>query len=71
LLTTERPIYNEVLGSTAWETARSTGIIEEFNFESIEFLTRVYGVQDLVLNNSLKGIAEVYFERESHDVKIL
>lgn len=58
-----------LLSSTAWETAKSTTIIEEFDFEMIESLTRAYEHQNFLTDKTLNGIVNTYFERDSHELK--
>ena len=60
-------LMKELLTSTGWETARSTGIIAEFDYSEVENLTKVYTLQDVVLNKTLAGIVEVLFRTETHD----
>jgi hypothetical protein len=66
-LTGGESLMKELLTSTGWETARSTGIIAEFEYSEVENLTKVYALQDIVLNKTLAGIAEVLFKTETHD----
>jgi hypothetical protein len=71
LLTDGKSFNNDLLSSTAWETAKSTGIIEEFDFELIESLTLMYEFQNILIGTTLNGIVNTYFERESHEFKNL
>lgn len=70
LLTDSKAFHNDLLSSTAWETAKSTAIIEEFDFEQIESLTWMYEFQNIVIK-SLNGIVNTYFERDSHELERL
>jgi hypothetical protein len=69
LLSGGKPVTNELLSSTAWETAKSTAIIEEFDFQMIESLTRAYEHQNFLTDKTLNGIVNTYFERDSHELK--
>jgi hypothetical protein len=71
LLTDGKSFNNDLLSSTAWETAKSTGIIEEFDFELIESLTLMYEFQNILIGTTLNGIVNTYFERDSHEFKNL
>lgn len=71
LLTNGKSFNNDLLSSTAWETAKSTGIIEEFDFELIESLTLMYEFQNILITTTLNGIVNTYFERDSHEFKNL
>jgi hypothetical protein len=66
-LTNGKSLMQELLTSTAWETARSTGIIAEFDYNEVEILTNVYGLQDVILNKTMGGIVELFFKPETHD----
>ena len=66
-LTGGEQLMKELLTSTGWETARSTGIISEFDYSEVESLTKVYALQDIVLNKTLTGIVELLFKTETHD----
>ena len=71
VLTDGKQVVNTILTNTAWETAKSTGIIAEFDFESIENLTQVYSLQNTVTNTTLQSIIQLYFDEGSHDMKRL
>ena len=71
VLTQNQQIVNTVLTNTAWETAKSTGIIAEFDFELIEHLTQVYSLQNTVMNTTLQNIIQLYFDESSHDMERL
>ena len=61
------PLANAVLTTTAWESARSTGIISEFDFELVEELTQLYSLQTTLMEGSFKGVVMFFFDRETHD----
>lgn len=67
VLTGGESIMNEIVSSTAWETARATGIIGEFDYEAVERLTNVYWLQDVLVHKTLDKVVTVIFERETHD----
>lgn len=71
VLTDNKQIVNTILTNTAWETAKSTGLISEFDFELIEHLTQVYSLQSTVVNTTLQKIIQVYFDENSHDMNRL
>ena len=60
-------LMKELLTSTGWETARSTGIISEFDYSEVETLTNVYALQDVVMNKTLANIIELLFRTETHE----
>ena len=68
VLSDGQQLVNTVLTNTAWETAKSTGIIAEFDFDWIEHLTQVYSLQNTVTNKTLENIVQLYFDERSHDM---
>jgi hypothetical protein len=66
VFTNGKSVNNESLS-----TAKSTAIIEQFDFETIESLTWMYQMQDILVNKSLNGIGEAFFERELHQIENL
>ncbi len=71
LLTDQQPLINDILSNTAWESAKTTGIIEAFNFEQIELLTKVYTMQETLTNKTLMNILDLYFSADTHSMKNL
>jgi hypothetical protein len=71
LLSDQQSLINDILSDTAWESAKTTGIIEAFNFEQIELLTKVYTMQETLTNKTLMNILDLYFSAETHDMKNL
>jgi hypothetical protein len=68
ILTKQESIFNTILTATAWETAKSTQIASEFDFELMESLTQVYALQSLIMDKTLQEIIGVYLDRNSHDL---
>lgn len=71
ILTNNESLVNTVLSSTAWESAKSTGILTEFDFATIQKLTKVYSVQQMISDKTLEKILEYYFTSEAHDMQNL
>ncbi|NGP89928.1 hypothetical protein [Fodinibius halophilus] len=69
ILTDDRSFIDSNLSSTAWETAKSTDIVNEFNFETVETLTGVYALQDVIFNQTIQDISKIFFERETHNLE--
>lgn len=69
VLTENKSFIKEILTNTAWETAKSTGIIAEFDFETTQKLTEVYAMQDMVMNKTVDNILEYLFDPKSRDIK--
>ena len=69
ILTNAESLIDNTLTKTAWESAKSTGIIGEFKFETIELLTQVYGLQDLVIEKTVTELLRYYFTTEVHDLE--
>ena len=68
LITNSKSLINSILTDTAWETAKTTSIIAEFDFELIEELTRTYTLQNIVVEKTLGGITALYFSGDSHNL---
>ena len=68
LITNNKSIIDANLSNTAWETAKSTQIIAEFRYETVEKLTDVYALQDILINTTLKKITDTYFDRRTHNL---
>lgn len=71
LLTDNEALINSILTNTAWESAKATGIIAEFDFETTQSLTHVYAMQEVLMDRTLAKILDYYFDTQSHDMKQL
>ena len=71
LLFGNKTLVQELISKTAWETAKSTGIVAEFDYDTIEKLTEAYTIQDEVTEHSLRSVLALYFDRESHKMENL
>lgn len=69
ILTENQALIDDILTSTAWEAAKTTGIISEFAFDTIQKLTLVYTMQDIITDKTLGKILDLYFDRSAHDVQ--
>lgn len=67
--TDNKPLVNAILTNTAWEAAKSTEIISEFNYDLVLKLTNVYEMQNILMSRTLNNIIEFYFDIESHDME--
>jgi hypothetical protein len=71
LLTEDESLMDAFLTSTAWETAKATQIISEFDFETTQHLTFVYRMQKVITEKSMMKILDYYFDREAHNLEQL
>lgn len=71
LLMNEQSLIAAVLSDTAWESAKSTNIIAQFDFETLERLTSAYKMQHIVSDETIKSILNLYFSREAHEMQHL
>ncbi|QNL20707.1 hypothetical protein HZR84_01665 [Hyphobacterium sp. CCMP332] len=69
VLTNNESLIDAILTSTAWESARSTGIVSEFDFETTQKLTHVYSMQQNITDKTLMKIIDYYFDSDAHDLK--
>lgn len=68
VLTNYQSIIDANLSDTAWETAKSTQIINEFDFETVQLLTSIYSLQEMIMDETIPEILSLYFDRETHDL---
>lgn len=71
VLTQDKTLVESILSNTAWETAKSTGIISEFDFELIQRLTATYELQETLTEKTLSGIVQLLFDQEFQDLSQL
>lgn len=65
-LTKDESLVDAILTKTAWESAKITGIISEFDFVTIQKLTQAYDMQDMLIEGTLAKILDYYFSSEAH-----
>ncbi|MBR8537015.1 hypothetical protein KDU71_15695 [Carboxylicivirga sediminis] len=68
VLTNNEVLIDAFLTNTAWESARATGIITEFDFETIQQLTLVYDLQTILLDRTTIQLLDYLFAAESNDI---
>ncbi len=71
VLTDDESLIDAILTRTAWESAQTTGIITEFDYETIQKLTYVYSMQKVLSERTLMNILDYYFDTASHDLENL
>lgn len=71
ILTNYESIIDEMPTKTAWESAKTTGIISEFDYETIQKLTRVYNLQEILTERTIMKVMDYYYDTESHNLKNL
>jgi hypothetical protein len=65
VLNNEKFIESSLM-NTAWETSKSTGIISEYDHETLKDLTAAYSLQDQIQNKTLDNILKLYYAGETH-----
>jgi len=70
-LTDNKSLVDAVLSDTAWESAKSSGIVSEFDYNTTESLTAVYNMQNVITDKTVMKILDLYFDRNSHDMSDL
>lgn len=68
VLTNNAPLIDAVLTNTAWETTKTTGIITEFDFSTIQTLTYAYTMQSVLDERTITNILDYYFQETAHDM---
>jgi hypothetical protein len=71
ILTNHESLVDAILTNTAWESAKTTGIISEFDYETIQMLTQVYTLQENLTDRTLIKILDYYFDSEAHEMENL
>lgn len=69
VLTNNESLIDAILTNTAWESAKSTGIISEFNFETTQKLTHVYSMQEVLTDRTIAKILDYYFDTNAHNME--
>ena len=69
VLTNNESLIDAILTSTAWESAQSTGIISEFDFETTQKLTHVYSMQEELSQRTIAKILDYYFDANAHSME--
>ncbi|MDE5421347.1 hypothetical protein L3073_03930 [Ancylomarina sp. DW003] len=68
LLTGGKPVLSSIISKTAWETAKTTGIISEFGFLRTKKLTEVYALQDMLMDKTLLKLLDYLYDPHAHDM---
>lgn len=58
----------DILRSTAWETAKTTGLVQNFDLELANTLSDVYDLQRLGPMRTIERIVDLVAQRETHQV---
>ncbi len=69
VLTNNKSLIDDILTNTAWESAKSTGIISEFDFETTQKLTHVYSMQEVLTERTMAKITDFYFDTNAHNME--
>lgn len=67
IITNQEALIDALLADTAWEAAKSTRIIAEFDFETVQAFTRIYNLQTIIVQRSVQKFSDIYFDRASQD----
>jgi hypothetical protein len=54
ILTNDQSMADSMPSSTAWESAKSTGIVAEFDFETTRKLTDAYALQQMMIERTIR-----------------
>ena len=68
VLTNNKSLIDELLINTAWQSAKTTGIISEFDYETIQELTSVYNIQEFQTDKTLMKIINYLNDTETHNL---
>jgi len=70
LLANGKSLFPRYPSRTSWDAAKSTGIISEFDYETIEACEGVYGQQEIIVSNTLPKIVDDLFNLDSSQVEL-
>lgn len=65
-----RSLADTMVRDTAWETAKTTGLVRHFDLRCANLLTDLYGLQE-VIERQIWKIAGMLQEREAHEAEHL
>jgi hypothetical protein len=68
LLARGESLFPRYPSRTAWDAARSTGIVSEFDYEILEACEGAYGTQEMIVGNTLPKIVDDLFELDSSHI---
>lgn len=68
ILTNDQSLIDGFITNTAWESVKASGIISEFDFMTIQELTRVYSMQEVIMDRTLAQILDYFFDTSAHDM---
>jgi len=68
VLTNKKGFINSFMTNTAWETAKTTGIISEFDFETTQRLTYIYALQNIITEKSSMKILNLLYDSMGKEV---
>lgn len=57
-------IFDAFLRKSAWETTKITGIVSELDIESLQKLSDVYIMQEVISNETIKEVTKVSFDEK-------
>ncbi|MBN1968967.1 MAG: hypothetical protein JXR48_18650 [Candidatus Delongbacteria bacterium] len=63
-----KSIVGDLPSNTAWESAKTTGIISEFEYEIIKRLTKVYDIQSILINKTLMSLLDSFYDNDTHNI---
>lgn len=71
IITDGNNLIDVLLTKTAWEAAKSTNIASEIEFEQVQQLTRIYSLQDILMENITGKFLDIYMDRDTHKMENL
>ncbi len=54
------------LSSSAWEAAKAKGIVSEIEYETVQQLTDVYALQQVLTEHTIARFSHAFFDRATH-----
>ncbi|WP_373492957.1 hypothetical protein [Aquiflexum sp.] len=62
-------LLHDIISQNAWETSKASGIIREFDFDTAQKLTKVYSLQETIMDKTITNLTNRLTATETHDMK--
>lgn len=71
IITNGEVLIDALLTETAWDAAKSTKVVSDFEFEQVQEFTRVYNLQRIIMDGTTSKFLDVYMDRKTHEMENL
>ncbi len=64
-----KSFLHDIIVQNAWDTAKATGIISEFDFDITQRLTKVYNLQEMIMGRTIANLTDRLTATETHNME--